>query len=1408
MAAKKFASTNGIQQELAITSHQPNSPKTISPNRLAPLHKQQTFEIHQPEILTNRLSQTPEPSVTTSFQASCLNIKTGSEKWGYVFLGSSAINSLISNFESQVALESYREPWQRQERANELIFDLLGQEPRLVYVRRKGTGQNPGEEIWDLTIATDQNNFQLPARLDKLGKTLGFIAVVEQDGRGGLKVLSAKLLELSQGNADGYTVPYHLRLLPNHQYRIDIPSTALARMAAMPICGDHLPTEDHLRIWEVFLQIEEKIAKARQFCVPFFSHNAFGRRITFEIDVTSATLDGSDENSLAVENFWERVKRAKNEEVKLFETTPKGQNWRNSQLGIIEEVLPNSCIIRVRLERDLADYMAAGHYQLPATGFLFFEAVGDIQQIQRKKAALRQLKQGHTQNPYLGKFLFDASQARPIQKTVELRSEDLLLSSANPSQKAAVEKVLAAEDLVLIQGPPGTGKTTVIAEICYQVALRGGRTLITSQANLAVDNVLSRLVHNPVIRAVRKGNAGRVGVQGQPFLEDQVIDTWLENTAIDCEKNLAQRLDNVKVLRQLLAASQRFTAYLKVEEVFKGEQNLLQMRKANLESACTTQKNEYNQAASQLAEVESLKTALEELLNQAPSVDWQDPTLLNLWTGLNKYTSTDASLRDFAANIKLAIDLASELGMVRPNYSLFALAAWLQNTVASWITEIRTALAYASNIAMAMTEAELAAQTYTQNSEFLASLNSNYQQLLANQQSLKSRIRDLHNRESKIGFTKNDLDIWLSTANLNIFNLLKHCLQNRQDFTVDLISLPSGLGSMTIADQYVPWQQSIDQCQLKVNELIQKYRQWDRVCSRVTEIRDLLVQGRNILGNHSINEAAISQVSVNQALDPVESLIKLKQLAQNSIDDIEKPLGSWGRIIEWILAVAVNQPSLDSIAQKLRPYSRRYSAAVTLEAIRRQAQIIRQRVQPVESESAISQITEEVVNGIVTSMRTWLNQLQTETEEDRTQLEDQLNKQMMLAVSEQQKIFANQEQLEIFCSKSDFKFKRAIALLQELSSFPHLPNELRLLVQRCLNNSSNILTESPQFTAKIRIWENQLKQLDSLISLIDPFATLSTIKDLLVIRIYSLQTTTETYKSKFLEIQSKIQKIVEHLQQQLEYISNERIWWQSIWEAIPSKFKPEVDSTDLFNLKSLRNIKTQFESSQQQLQNEEIYLNRYQHFVQDWIGKLRQPTQGGRTDLRRIYLDNANVIGITCVQAANYDFSQEFKYFDVVIIDEVSKCTPPELLIPALKGKKLVMVGDHQQLPPMLNTNTLEEVSQEIGSTNTELELLQESLFKIQFETANDSIKKMLNIQYRMHPIIMGAINQFYNGKLECGILQPDTKRAHNLAGEIIEESKHLIWVKTPGGNEFQEKRTGTSFYNIPEINAIEILCK
>ena len=100
-----------------------------------------------------------------------------------------------------------------------------------------------------------------------------------------------------------------------------------------------------------------------------------------------------------------------------------------------------------------------------------------------------------------------------------------------------------------------TGKTTVIAEICYQNAIRGKKTLISSQSNLAVDNALSRLIHNPKIRVLRKGNLSRVEKEGEKYTENNVVDTWLNKTADSCtiEFQIKQKLlDKLNVLETQL----------------------------------------------------------------------------------------------------------------------------------------------------------------------------------------------------------------------------------------------------------------------------------------------------------------------------------------------------------------------------------------------------------------------------------------------------------------------------------------------------------------------------------------------------------------------------------------------------------------------------------------------------------------------------------------------------------------------------------------------------------------------------------------------------------------------------------------------------------------------------------------
>jgi hypothetical protein len=83
---------------------------------------------------------------------------------------------------------------------------------------------------------------------------------------------------------------------------------------------------------------------------------------------------------------------------------------------------------------------------------------------------------------------------------------------ANKSQRTAVETVVSeAYPLVCIQGPPGTGKTSVICEIVRQeLKKNSARVLISSQSNLAVDNVLERLYDESVLKPLRIGNAPKI----------------------------------------------------------------------------------------------------------------------------------------------------------------------------------------------------------------------------------------------------------------------------------------------------------------------------------------------------------------------------------------------------------------------------------------------------------------------------------------------------------------------------------------------------------------------------------------------------------------------------------------------------------------------------------------------------------------------------------------------------------------------------------------------------------------------------------------------------------------------------------------------------------------------------------
>jgi len=221
---------------------------------------------------------------------------------------------------------------------------------------------------------------------------------------------------------------------------------------------------------------------------------------------------------------------------------------------------------------------------------------------------------------------------------------------------------------------------------------------------------------------------------------------------------------------------------------------------------------------------------------------------------------------------------------------------------------------------------------------------------------------------------------------------------------------------------------------------------------------------------------------------------------------------------------------------------------------------------------------------------------------------------------------------------------------------------------------------------------------------------------------------------------------------------------------------------------------------------------------------------------QRIYVNACNVVGISCTDNMRNLTDNGYDDFDVVIIDEVSKATPPELLIPLMKARKAVLVGDHRQLPPMFKEhegsykeliqdqeNVPEEIRDLLTVANFKRfkKMVTSSLFKEYFEQADERIKHSLLVQYRMHSDIMGIINRFYEGRLFTGLTPEEEQmdKNHGLTIKGVDGStfivpdRHAYWIDSsvlPSGKPIYETflNRSTSACNILEKYIIMELLK
>jgi len=190
--------------------------------------------------------------------------------------------------------------------------------------------------------------------------------------------------------------------------------------------------------------------------------------------------------------------------------------------------------------------------------------------------------------------------------------------------------------------------------------------------------------------------------------------------------------------------------------------------------------------------------------------------------------------------------------------------------------------------------------------------------------------------------------------------------------------------------------------------------------------------------------------------------------------------------------------------------------------------------------------------------------------------------------------------------------------------------------------------------------------------------------------------------------------------------------------------------------------------------------------------------------------EKSDVIFMTCATTGNRaldDYlSFKRKWFDLVIIDEASQALEAACWPAMILGKRLVISGDHYQLPPVIKSK--ENVDE-----------LSYTLFEKLITIYHNKISIMLKVQYRMAQKIMEfSSKHFYKGELKAHetvaektlidiFHKEQYKHFHSYSTENFDYlgifNKNLIFFDTSFWN-YNEENSVSSKFNVGEATLVK----
>ncbi|MEV6527471.1 AAA domain-containing protein [Longispora sp. NPDC051575] len=191
----------------------------------------------------------------------------------------------------------------------------------------------------------------------------------------------------------------------------------------------------------------------------------------------------------------------------------------------------------------------------------------------------------------------------------------------------------------------------------------------------------------------------------------------------------------------------------------------------------------------------------------------------------------------------------------------------------------------------------------------------------------------------------------------------------------------------------------------------------------------------------------------------------------------------------------------------------------------------------------------------------------------------------------------------------------------------------------------------------------------------------------------------------------------------------------------------------------------------------------------EWFQRIESTTE-----LEGVFLRGAQVVAGTCLGFLSHPEVKNLQ-FDLCILDEASKATATETLVPLARARRWVLVGDPRQLPP-----TQEDV---LGAPalmdkhHLERADVEHTLFQWFLDHVPGGVARKLTRQYRMRRGIGDLISAcFYDGHLTSPVnpTLPGWDLLH----------RDVSWLDTSALRRHEEREVGTGRANQCEVQVIQ----